>query len=267
MKSLMASLCVLSFLVAGQASAGWSENFESYPPGSFPGGRWRDIGTSALPHPVMPTGQVIETIGRNGQSTRAFQVFQRRTTSQGLITSIDVADTHRIEADIRVDIHPTPVRFGDWTASMGFFNESGPATDINNEPQGVVYVYQQRWYFYGYSGVGNPTNLSLGSAPVVAGEWYHVSFAVDTRTGAFDIKVFDGLNQAVIDRQITLSGFSPALGQYNRVAVFDGEYSGQSATAGQFTVDNMQYIPAAWSVAPLGALVLSGARRKRARAL
>ncbi|MBX3379846.1 MAG: hypothetical protein KF805_07105 [Phycisphaeraceae bacterium] len=263
MKSAYSLACVVSAVIVAGAQASWTENFESFPTGSFPAGRWRDIGTSALPHPVMPTGEVIQTIGRNGQSTQAFQVFQRRTTSQGIITSIDIADTHRVEADLRVDFHPTPVRYGDWTAAMGFFNESGPATDINNEPQGVVYVYQQRWYFYGATGAGNPTNLSLGTAPVNAGEWYHVSVGVDTRTGAFDIKVLNGLDQIVIDRQITLSGFSPSQGQYNRVAVFDGEYSGQSATPGQFTVDNIQYVPSAWSIVPLGALLSRRSRRAR----
>ncbi|MBX3388330.1 MAG: hypothetical protein KF691_02615 [Phycisphaeraceae bacterium] len=260
MKTIWASVFIVSFSMVGQATAGWSENFESFPVGSFPGGRWRDIGTSALPHPAMPTGQVIDTIGRSGQETRAFQVFQTRTTSQGLITEIALADTHKVEADLRVDIHPTPVRFGNWTAAMGFFDESGPATDINNEPQGVVYVYQQRWYFYGYTGVGNPVNLSLGTADVVAGTWYHVALGVDTRTGAFDIKVFGEADQLLIDRQVTLSGYSPSLGRYNRVAVFDGEYAPQSATAGQFSVDNIQYVPTPWSIVPLIGLI--GRRRR-----
>lgn len=249
--------------VATGCSAGpaWSDNFESYAPGSFPGGRWRDFGTAAVPVPALPTGTVIQTTGMTGSSTRAFQVSQRSGRSQGLIADIEHADTHRFEADLRVDIHPTPARFGDWTAAMGYFKESDPSTDINFEPQGIVYVYNQRWWFYGSTGVGNPTNMQLGTASVAAGVWYHVSLGVDTRNGVFNVQISNAA-QTLISRQVAISGYIASTGRYNRVGIYDGEYSGQSATPGQFSADNVSYIPAPGTAA---ALLGFGAVRRRRR--
>lgn len=240
----------------------WFEGFQSAAPGTFPGGRWRDMGQSAVPMPTLPTGEVINTLGPAGDPTRAFQVFQRQSTSQGIITDIDLAPRHRLEADLRVDINPSPIRFGNWTAGMGFFQEEDPATDINFEPQGVVYVYASRWWFYGATNLGGPTNLEIGPAPVRRGEWYHIAIDVNTLTGAFDIEVLDAAGATLIDRTITIAGFDPSRGQYNRVAIFDGEYAAGAVTPGQFTADNIRYVPGPGGAAALLAFAF-GARRRR----
>ena len=247
--------------VGCSAGPAWSDSFESYAPGSFPGGRWRDFGTEAVPVPPLPTGTVTQTTGMNGSSTRAFQVYQRSGRSQGIIADIDHADTHRFEADLRVDLHPTPSRFDDWTAALGYFKESDPAADINFEPQGIVYVYNQRWWFYGATGFGNPTNIQLGSAVVTAGTWYHVSLGVDTRTGVFNVQISDAA-QTLINRQVGISGYIASTGRYNRVGIYDGEYSGQSATPGQFSADNVSYVPTPATAAALLGLGVVRRRRK-----
>lgn len=257
----------LSLLTApALASPVLTETFESTDVGAFPASPWHDIGTAAFPAPELPTGAVIDTTGLDGSPTRAFQVFQRRTTSQGIIADIDHATHHRVEADLRVDIHPTPVRFGDWTAAMGFFDQSGPAVDINAEPQGVVYVYQQKWHFYGSTVPSNNINIALSDTPVEAGAWYRVSLDADTATGHFTVTVRDAAGALVLDRAIDIPGFSAEFGLYNRVAVFDGEYSGRAATPGQFSADNIAYTPAPGGLSASLTLALAAApRRRRAR--
>lgn len=247
---------------AAHAFAGpaFTETFESITPGAFPGSPWRDIAGSAVPSPQTPTGQVIDTTGADGSPTRAFQIFQTHGTSQGLIANIDPAASHRIEADLRVDLHPTPPRFGNWTAAMGFFQEEGPPIDINAEPQGVVYVYREKWYFYGATSPSNHINVVLGQTPVTAGAWYRVALETDTQTGAFLVTVHDAQGQQLIDASVAIPNFSPAMGAYNRVAIFDGEYAGPAATAGRFSADNIRYVP---TPAPLALLAIAAIRRRR----
>lgn len=242
------------------AGPAFTESFESVTPGAFPGSPWRDIAGSAVPSPQAPTGQVIDTVGADGKPTRAFQVFQTHGTGQGIIANIDPATSHRVEADLRVDLHPTPPRFGNWTAAMGFFQEEGPQVDINAEPQGVVYVYREKWYFYGATSPSNSINQALGDAPVTAGVWYRVALEADTLTGTFVVSVHDTQGQQLIHTSIAIPNYTPTLGSYNRVAIFDGEYARPAATAGQFSVDNIRYIP---SPAPLALLAIAATRRRR----
>lgn len=237
------------------------ETFESYASGTFPGGVWRDMGTSAIPSPDMPTGEVIQTIGPDGALTRAFQVYHRRTTSQGLIADIDVADRHRVRASLRVDIHPTPPRIGDWTGALGFFQEDGPPVDINREPQGVVYVYDRTWHFYGATRPSNFINMQISDVLVVPGAWYDVSLEADTATGEFAIRVSDVEGSVLVDTSVTIPNFEPARGLYNRVAVFDGEYAAGSTAPGQFSVDNLTYVP----LPGAAILLLIGASRRATR--
>ncbi|MEM7754488.1 MAG: hypothetical protein AAF297_02515 [Planctomycetota bacterium] len=261
--TIAAVSAVAAAATAALAGPSFTENFEAAAAGSFPASPWRDIGNSAVPAPAIPSGQVIDTLGPAGQPTRAFQVFQRDTTSQGLITPINPAPVHQIEADIRVDSHPTPAAFGDWTAAVGFFDESGPLIDINAEPQAVLYVYQQRWYFYGSTTPQNATNIPLGPTNVSAGDWYRVSLEADTSAGAFHVRVVNQAGVTEIDRTVAINGYTPAFGRYNRVAFFDGEYAVRSNAAGQFTVDNIRYIPAPASTAMLGGVGLALANRRR----
>lgn len=255
------STALVLALAARHAGAVIVDTFESYVPGTFPGGVWRDIGTSAIPSPDMPTGQVIETIGPDGAATRAFQVYHRRTTSQGLIANIDVADRHRVRASLRVDIHPAPPRIGDWTGAMGFFQEDGPPVDINREPQGVVYVYDRTWYFYGATRPSNFINVQISDVLVLPGVWYDVSLEADTATGEFAIRVADFGGSVLVDTSVTIPNFELARGLYNRVAVFDGEYTAGSSAPGQFSVDNLTYVPSPGAVV----LLLIGASRRATR--
>ncbi|MBK7405930.1 MAG: hypothetical protein IPJ41_15245 [Phycisphaerales bacterium] len=94
------------------------DDFESYEVGGLPGAPWEDIADSIL-HPTLPapTGQIITTLGRDGAATQAYQIFQERGTSQGIITSILPSVRPRVGADLRVDAHPSPRRYGNWTSA------------------------------------------------------------------------------------------------------------------------------------------------------
>ena len=255
-------VAALAFTCAN-ARADIMESFETFSPGSFPGGIWRDIGTVASPTPDIPTGQVIDTIGPSGAATRAFQVFQRRSASQGIIADIDPASHHRVSADLRVDIHPTPVRFANWTSAMGFFQETTPAADINNQPQTVVYVYDRKWYFYGATSPAASINLKLSDLVVLAGVWYNATLEADTATGSCRVVVSGFGGTVLLDRVVSIPGFNPDFGRYNRVAVFDGEYAPSAATPGQFSADNIAYVPAPGSISAI--LVMAGAWPRRRR--
>lgn len=258
----LASVALLA-LASVSARADIVETFEAFSPGSFPGGIWRDIGTVASPTPDLPTGQVIDTIGPSGATTRAFQVFQRRSASQGIIADIDLASHHRVSADLRVDIHPTPVRFANWTSAMGFFQESTPAADINNQPQAVVYVYDRKWYFYGATSPASSINLKLSDLAVLSGVWYNATLETDTVTGSCRVVVSGFGGTVLLDRVVNIPGFNPDFGRYNRVAVFDGEYAPSPATPGQFSADNIAYVPAPGSISAI--LMMTGAWPRRRR--
>ena len=101
---------------------------------------------------------------------------------------------------------------------------------------------------------------------VEAGAWYRVSLGVNTATGVFGIRVLDGEGLTLLERDVAMPNYDPARGQYNRVAVFDGEYASGAVTPGQFTVDNVAYVPAPGGAGlVLGAAAL-GTRRRRDQA-
>ncbi len=241
-----------------------SETFETYTPGTLPGGAWRDIaGSITNPTVPSPTGSVIETAGADGAGTRAFQISRLRGTSQGIIADIEVADMHRLEADVRIDAHPTPVFYGDWNASIGFIQDRGIAPDINENPQGVVYVYDGRWRFFGATVFGgNAIDVLLSDAPVVAGEWYHVRLDADTTDGSFDVLIRGATGGAEIERSLSIPNWNPLLGRYDRIAAFDGDYSGQANLSGQFTIDNVVYVPSPGVAMILALGMMVGGRRR-----
>jgi len=232
------------------------EHFESSTPGEMPGGVWSDIaGSIANPTVASPTGSIIETDGPGGALTRAFQISVARGTSQGIIAAITPRPAHRLSADLRIDRHPTPAYYADWNAAVGFIQDRGTAPDINQNPQAVVYVYRERWYFFGATDFfTNSVNIELGPAPVLTATWYRVELDADTLTGSFDISVLDPQGTVQVARTVKVPKWDPGLGAYNRVAAFDGDYSKRAIKSGQFTIDNVSYTPA-----PPGLLALAGA--------
>ncbi len=263
MRSLTAAACLS--LGALHAGADIFESFESSTPGQLPGVPWSDIST-AIDRPTVPTptGAVIETTGPSGALTRAFQISVARGTSQGIIADITPIPIHHVAADIRIDRHPSPAHYGDWNASLGFIQDRPVATDINQNPQAVVYAYLERWYFFGATNFSsNFVNIELGPAPVVTGEWYHVELAADTTVGSFTIDIWDQSGAVQVARTVSVPNWKTSLGAYNRLAAFDGDYSGKSAQSGQFTIDDIVYTPSPGAPLALSAVAMPGLTRRR----
>lgn len=260
--ALMVALVALSR--GAWAGPVFGDDFEAYEVGSLPGAPWEDIADS-IRNPTLPapTGQIIGTTGPGGLTTQAYQIFQAKGTSQGIIVPFAPASTVAAEADMRVDIHPSPTRFSNWTSALGLFQDLD-LSDINNCPQAVVYVYDERWYFFGAT---NPNqhfvNELLSDAPVLAGEWHHVGLVADTQTGEFSIRITDESGLVDIDRTVQLPGWDPSLGRYDRLAAFDGEYARGAVTPGQFTVDNISLVPGPGSSVVLAAMGMVVRRRRR----
>lgn len=260
-------IAALLSLPCPTARADIVETFESSATGQLPGAPWSDIST-AIDHPTVasPTGSVIETTGPSAALTRAFQISVARGTSQGIIAPITPQPIHHVAAAIRIDRHPSPAYYGDWNASLGFIQDRPVATDINQNPQAVVYVYLERWYFFGATNFSsNFVNIELGPAPVVTGEWYHVELAADTTIGSFTIDVRDQSGAVQVDRTVSVPNWKMSLGAYNRLAAFDGDYSGKAAQSGQFTIDDIVYSPSPGASLAMGAVaVVALTRRRRA---
>ncbi len=264
----VSSAIVLAAAVVGSTAhaAPFVDHFDSYTPGQMPGGPWADISTSiSAPTVPSPTGAIIETTGAYGNPTRAFQITRATGTSQGIISPIDLAADHSLTADIRIDAHPSREVYGNWNAAFGFIQDRGVASDINVNPQGLVYVYQQKWWFFGATVFGgNSTEVLLSNALIQPGDWYHVSLNADTTSGQFHISIVDALGEIQVDQNVAIPNWNPLLGRYNRIAAFDGDYAGASVTSGQFTIDNVNYIPQpAVATILLPALLVASRRRPR----
>lgn len=267
MKSVLSLAAVVAASIHGSANAQFVDTFEPYTPGTMPSGLWRDI-ASTIPNPTIPspTGSVIDTLGPSGSATRAFQITRARGTSQGIISSIQPADSHFAEADIRIDSHPTPERYGNWNAAFGFIQDRGVAPDINQNPQGVVYVYQSRWYFFGATNFfSNIIEVRLSETPVVAGAWYHVEIGANALTGAYQITVRNSSGGVDVSRSVNIPNWVPSLGRYNSLAAFDGDYAAGSVQSGQFTIDNVSYVPGPSGAAIVGCCAASVLGRRRRR--
>lgn len=229
------------------------EDFEAQTVGAFPGSPWVDVSTM-IDAPTLPsgTGSVIETTGIDGGSTRAYQIAQASGTSTGILAEVGARRRHSLSADVRIDHLPSRNSLLVWTGGLGLFQESA-ASDLNFGPQAVVYVAGRRWYLYVANGPGssNSRNVQLSSQAVAENLWYSVSLEADTLTGEFRVSVRAADGSLTVDRGVAFGdAWDPAQGAFHRVAAFDGEYA-TTATAGQFTVDNVAYAPS-----PAGALAL-----------
>ncbi len=263
LSGLAAAVSLAAVSGAGTALASpFADDFESSAVGAFPSANWLDLHEFTVPGDGMPSGQVISTTGRDGSQTNAFQIDQRRTTSQGLLRTIDRGPTHSLSADLRIDAHPTPVRGGNWTGGMGFFNQTDPDADINQQAQAVIYSQNNQWFFYGSNTPSDFQITALG-AQANAGEWYSISMVVDAILGSFDISILDESGASVVDQTVVFNRFNPDAGAFNCIAFFDGEYDPRFAEAGQFTVDNVNYVPAPAGAAALMAGLALSTRRRR----
>lgn len=238
------------------------DDFESYDPGSFPGGSWQDIFGRVVANPTPgPTMSVIDTIDAHGNATRAIQSSQVSGTN-GVFASIASSRTHSMSVDMRIDSTP---RANSWPMAVGFTQQTVPGADINVQSQAVVYAWSNRHFFLFVSQeLGGPAaNLVLPGFQFSENSWYTVSLTADTETGSFQARILDAVTGEVLtSRDYTASVWDPSKANYDSLSMFDGEPVG-SVNGVQATLDNVNYVPAPSA----GCLMLTAmtlwARRRR----
>jgi hypothetical protein len=265
-------LCLLAAaaLAAPARSAPFSDDFESYAPGSFPSPTWFDVRSVALPHAPLPSAQVVATTDAFGNPTQALQTLDAVSPSQGILTPIASADEHALAGDLRVDrygaLGPGASPNSDWPVQLGL-SQVLFGSDVCCFPTPQVGIYAstqtQGWRLYSIDSAGKATDIDLdGSA--VAGTWYRVDLDVDEQSGTVRSRVVDiATGVAVVDRTDAIPGWTAT--DFDAIAFFDGELSGPSV-AGLGSLDNVYYAavpePGTLALASLGLLAASFAWRR-----
>lgn len=251
--------------VCGVANGAITENFESYAPGSFPAGKWRDART-LIPGATSPnpSGTVITTTGPTG-TTKAFQTTRSVGTSQGIVTGIAPSSVVSISANVRYDNfdNSNNQNGGGWPMALGFFRWSG--SDPNFSPQVTLYADStfKNWSLYIQTSA-DPMDfqfIRLTSAITATNTWYFLSLQVDTATGEIRSRVrpANSANFIVNDTR-TIAGWNSAFAQYNIAGAIDGEYGTNATLGGRATVDNITVVPGPGAIA-LGACLVIRRRR------
>lgn len=124
--------------------------------------------------------------------------------------------------------------------------------DFNFGPQAIVFIFRNQWHFFALNSLDGSSyvNIPLSSEIVQTGDWFHINMSVDAQSGLFDVRVDRADGSTLAEQSIEFPNWNPAFGQYDRLAIFDGEYA-PVAQGGQFTVDNILYVPEPKSVATL----------------
>lgn len=239
----------------------FSDDFESYSPGSFPGGNWQDIDSRVADNPTPgPTMNVIDTVDAFGNATRAIQ-SSRVSGTNGVFTSIDSSRFHSMSVDMRIDSTP---QSNSWPMAVGFTQQTAAGEDINRQSQAVVYAWSNRRFFLFVSQeFGGPfANLVLPGFTFSEGTWYTVSLTADTERGAFSASILDAVTGEVLtSRDYTASVWDPSLADYDSLSMFDGEPVG-STNGVQATLDNVNYVPAPSAACIMLAAMTCWSRRR-----
>ena len=240
----VALIVVLSQGALGQVS----DDFEGYKAGEFPGGVWVDVATRIdEPTTPLPTALVVETVGPSGEPTLAVQQIDAIGTSGGILAEIPHADRHFMSMDFRID------QFSDaqgtaWPVAIGYFQDAG-GTDLNNDPQALIYTWIRSRRFRLFVKNGNLPNspaldVQLSSYIPVVGKWYRAQIFADTRSGTFRATVTDLETDTLVGSTTQVfQAWDPEFGRYDAATFLDGEYSSSGGTHGGLTtVDNAVYM-------------------------
>lgn len=269
-QNITASLAALLGAAAGSAANNvYYESFESYQLGAVPGGGWTDTNARIDdPRTPSPNAVVIDTIGANGQATKAVQIVDSIGTSSGIIR--EVAPTHfqQLQMDVRIDQFSDANRT--WPGGIGLIKDMG-ADDLNKDPQAVLYAWEDRqWHFFVKNGDADTPGQAIdfvipGLAPIELGRWYTLYVDADSNTGRFTAAVYDGATQQLLNGVIfDFPDWDPTFGHFDAITAFDGESPTAVGTQGGVsTYDNVYYIPAPGAPCSLAAAMLLTAQRRR----
>ncbi len=248
LKSILTIFLMFSSSHFSQVSS-FYEDFEEYEVGSFPSLNWGDIVDISIPVTApTPSSQIIETIGYDGNPTKALQYADAVSTSGGIFREIDTEQELRVTAKLRIDRWSNSTRafFTDWTVLLGFHTiRSG--WDNNAVPQ-ITFLVQpvnENWVLYALRSDANPNNFYNKEFPVKVklDTWYHVEFSVNKETGEVYTKVIDlSTGNVDLEESTPIPGWrGPSSFNYTHFGSWDGEYNTNATVGNLATVDDIRF--------------------------
>ena len=241
-----------------------TDNFQSYPVGSFPAPQWSDVG-AVLPEPPvapLPSAMVITTIDAFGNTTQALSTVGALAASKGIFAPIPVSLTYSLAADVRVDRYSdhSDSTTSDWAMQLTFAQVG--IRNFATTPQAGIYASSltQGWRLFLISSNGGApsADTDLGGAASV-GTWYRLELTLDVTTGAFHSRVSDiAQGQLLVDRTDVIPNWQPQDGQFDSFAFFGGELSPDDTVGNVGIVDNVNVVAAAVPAPRTVVLVAAG---------
>ena len=241
-----------------------TDNFQSYPVGSFPAPQWSDVG-AVLPEPPvapLPSAMVITTIDAFGNTTQALSTVGALAASKGIFAPIPVSLTYSLAADVRVDRYSdhSDSTTSDWAMQLTFAQVG--IRNFATTPQAGIYASSltQGWRLFLISSNGGApsADTDLGGAASV-GTWYRLELTLDVTTGAFHSRVSDiAQGQLLVDRTDVIPNWQPQDGQFDSFAFFGGELSPDDTVSNVGIVDNVNVVAAAVPAPRTVVLVAAG---------
>ena len=228
-----------------------TDNFQSYPVGSFPAPQWSDVG-AVLPEPPvapLPSATVITTTDAFGNTTQALSTVGALAASKGIFAPIPVSLTYSLAADVRVDRYSdhSDSTTSDWAMQLTFAQVG--IRNFATTPQAGIYASSltQGWRLFLISSNGGAASADtdLGGAASL-GTWYRLELTVDVNTGAFHSRVSDiAQGQLLVDRTDVIPNWQPQDGQFDSFAFFGGELSPDDTVGNVGIVDNVNIVAVA----------------------
>ncbi len=266
--SMVALVAVIFFRPTfGQA---FFDDFETYAIGSFPAGRWHDVGLvdPSPPNPPDPSATVQIVTNARGTATKALVFADATAPSSGIYTATSIASVYRMNANIRIDRFSDQAtsNSADFPVAMGF-GAFGAGVDPSLWRGAQVYASSftggWRMKVFGTNGTQGDYDLNLAAA---TGRWYDVRLDFNSANGVMRGRIFDGATGAQLtDLRQVISGWTSTDGLFDTALVFDSETSGGITRSNLAVVDNVG-VPETSSLMVLAfGLVSLVALRKRLR--
>ena len=228
-----------------------TDNFQSYPVGSFPAPQWSDVG-AVLPEPPvapLPSATVITTTDAFGNTTQALSTIGALAASKGIFAPIPVSLTYSLAADVRVDRYSdhSDSTTSDWAMQLTFAQVG--IRNFATTPQAGIYASSltQGWRLFLISSNGGAASADtdLGGAASV-GTWYRLELTLDVNTGAFHSRVSDiAQGLLLVDRTDVIPNWQPQDAQFDSFAFFGGELSPDDTVGNVGIVDNVNIVAVA----------------------
>jgi len=228
-----------------------TDNFQSYPVGSFPAPQWSDVGAVLPEAPIapLPSATVITTTDAFGNTTQALSTVGALAASKGIFAPIPVSLTYSLAADVRVDRYSdhSDSTTSDWAMQLTFAQVG--IRNFATTPQAGIYASSltQGWRLFLISSNGGAASADtdLGGAASV-GTWYRLELTLDVNTGAFHSRVSDiAQGQLLVDRTDVIPNWQPQDGQFDSFAFFGGELSPDDTVGNVGIVDNVNIVAVA----------------------